>query len=75
MTRFVQVLLISEYLLVEIPVNTVTMVSINNPTNEGLFAVVKVLVGVGAVLLAVVFMIMPGLYLYLAWSKFSSRGT
>ena len=69
MTHFVQALLISEYLLVEIPVTTITLVLVHNHTMLRLFAAAETFLNVSVVLLAAVFMIMPGLYLYLAWSK------
>jgi hypothetical protein len=71
MTYFVQALLISEYLLMEIPVATITLVLVHNPTMVRLFAAAEIYLNVAVVLLAVVFMIMPGLYLYLAWSEYT----
>jgi hypothetical protein len=71
MTYFVQALLISEYLFVEIPGTIITLICIHNSTFLRLFAIGDIYLDVGIVLLAVVFMIMPGLYLYLAWSKFT----
>jgi hypothetical protein len=74
MVRFIQALLILEFVLVEIPATTVTLVAVNNPTNLHLLAAVEDYVGTSAVLLAVVCMIVPGLYLYLAFSE-STRTT
>jgi len=70
MTYFVQALLISEYLLMEIPATTITLVLVHNPTMVRLFAAAEIYLNVAVVLLAIVFMIMPELYLYLAWSKY-----
>jgi hypothetical protein len=54
---------------VEIPVTTISLVAINVPFNARLATALNAFVGVGVVLLAVVFMTVSGLYAYLAWSK------
>jgi hypothetical protein len=70
MVLFVQYLLISEFILVEIPATTITLVVINNPTRTHLALISGTYIDVSVVLLAVVWMIVPGLYLYLAYSMF-----
>lgn len=55
----------------EIPAATITLVLVHNPTMVRLFDAAETFLNVSVVLLAIVFMIMPGLYLYLAWSKYT----
>lgn len=73
MARFIQLILTLEYLLVEVPANILYVVVVNiHPYNPRLGRVVQVYVSVGVVILGAVLMTVSCLYLYLAWSKFTS---
>lgn len=73
MARFIQTILALEYLLVEVPANLLYVAVINHkPYNPQLGYVVQVYISVGVVILAVVLITVSCLYLYLAWSKFTS---
>jgi hypothetical protein len=67
--RLIKVLLIGEFILVEIPVTVISLVAVNTPINERLLTAVNVFVGVGVILYAVVCVTVSCLYIYLAWSK------
>ncbi|KAF2100178.1 hypothetical protein NA57DRAFT_73791 [Rhizodiscina lignyota] len=70
MANFVKWMLLSEYLLIEIPATTLYLVVANTPYNPLLGDVVQVYVGISVVLLSAVLMIVSSLYLYLAWKLF-----
>jgi hypothetical protein len=69
MALFIKIILILEYILVEIPATTLSLVVANVTYTERLGSVVEDYVSISSVLLSVVLMIVSGLYLYLAFSK------
>jgi hypothetical protein len=72
MARFIKSILVLEYLCVEVPTNVLYAVVVNMTYNPRLGRVVQVYVSVGVVILGLVLMTVSCLYLYLAWSKFTS---
>ena len=72
-TRFIQILLACEYLLVELPITVMTLIAVHNLTNAPLLHATTRFIAVGAVLLPVVCILVPGIYLFLAYSE-STRG-
>ena len=64
--RFIQILLASEYLLVEFPITIMTLIAVHNLTNAPLLRATTQFIAVGAVILPVVCIIVPAIYLYLA---------
>lgn len=69
LTRFIQVLLVTEYLLVELPATVLTLIAIHNLQNAKLVDACSRYIAVGAVLLPVVCIIVPGIYLFMACSQ------
>jgi hypothetical protein len=72
MTRFIQILLTSEFVFVEIPATVLTLIAVHNLTDAYLVNVTRVYIAISAVLLPIVCIIVPGLYLYLACCKFQN---
>jgi hypothetical protein len=69
MASFIRVIMISEYLLAEIPATTLYLVVANTPYSEKLGFVVQNYVNVSYVLMSAVLMTVSSLYLYLAFSR------